>query len=96
MTQKQQQALNRLMTSLKVCGANDMTCGEGCPYYAQAEYQSCNTCQVDDMETVLPTLVEEWETLKRNAERLRWKRTNRWLQEGRELFGMDEEKKDGN
>lgn len=92
MTQKQQQALNRLMTSLKVCGANDIECSEGCPYYAQTEYQDCNTCQIDDMEIVLPTLVEEWETLKRNH----WKRIYRWFQEGKELLGMTEEKKDGN
>ena len=85
------------MTSLKVCGANDIECSEGCPYYAQTKYQDCSTCQIDDMEIVLPTLVEEWKTLKISEQKNRQDRVARWLQEGRTLLGLvEKERQDGN
>ena len=94
MTKRQLQALDRLELSLKVCKEEE--CSEKCPYYNQAEYQSCNACQIDDMEVVLPTLIKEWKTLKIIEEKSRPERVARWLQKGRALLGLLEKKeKDG-
>ena len=94
MTKRQLQALERLELSLKVCKEEE--CSEKCPYYDQAEFQSCNTCQINDMEVVLPTLIKEWKTLKTIVQKNRSERIARWLQEGRALWGsVEKEEKDG-